>query len=66
MLEFGAIGARILGEGHEIHGSFEVTVVISSDVRYEIRGLLRAYRPITNSETAHRTTLAGARLWGRG
>jgi len=53
MLELRAVGAGLLRQGHEVLGTIQVTVVIGSDIRDEVGGLIRPDEPITDQEVSH-------------
>ncbi len=65
VLELRAVGASILGEGHEVLGSLEITVMVRGDVGDEVGRLIRADKALADAEGRHRFIVGAAWTGGR-
>jgi len=59
VLELGAIGSCFLGQGHEVLGPLEVTVMVRGDIGDEVGGLVWADEAVTEAECRHLVIVGG-------
>ena len=59
VLEFRTVSPRVLCKSHQVLGTVEITIMVSSDVRDEVSGLIGADQSVAYEEITHRVIVGG-------